>query len=229
MTTDHQRVPVNGARLRAARLSLGLGTRELSRASGTSFTVVDTAEKENALATSITVADARRLAGAAGLSLSDLLGEPGEQVGIEDSNGIKRLAAALTANTRMTPTDDLAVALGWTLPQLHRNARALDAALEPVGLRVHRISGQMCIRPRDANAHDVANEIDRRRAGRDTMTILEARLLRDALLGDSTDTPKDSEKPALGHLINLGVLRPGRRKEPFHVVTEAASAGFRSA
>jgi hypothetical protein len=154
------------------------------------------------------------------------LAEPTQKASTNDPDAIKRLMAALIATTRMTATDSLAAALGCTLTKLHETARALDAALEPVGLRVHRISGQMCIRPRDPDAHNVGDEIDRRRAGRETLNMLEARLLREALLGQSTDQPKDTEKPALGHLINLGLLRPGRRKEPFHVVTHEARAAF---
>lgn len=228
MTTGYHSVPINGALLRATRLLLGLGTRELARAAGTTFNVVDRAEKENTLSASATIADARRLAHTAGLNLADLLTESTSTTGICGDDA-QRLAGVLISDKRLIPRDDLAAVLHWTLDHLDRTTEQLDAALAPIGLRVHSTNGGICIRPRHLESLQAAQSLERRRASRETMNLTEARLLRHAVLhGGVDDKPTAYERPALGRLINLGCLRPGRTGEPFHVITDEAKAGFRT-
>lgn len=227
MNDRHQSVPVDGTLLRSARLRLRLGTREFARQAGTTFAVVDRVEKSNALATSATIADARRLAKAAGVTLADLLAEP-TSTSATCGDDTQRLAAVLISDNRMTAREDIASAFGWTLDHLDQVANDLDAALVPLGLRVHSSNGAMCLRPRHRESLEAAQAIERRRASRDTMTVTEARLLRQGLLNGGIDTnPTATERPALGHLVNMGVLRPGQPREPLHVVPEEVRGAFK--
>jgi hypothetical protein len=55
-----------------------------------------------------------------------------------------------------------------------------------------------------------------------------ARLTLTALQGDGLPgEPRDIDKPSLGYLINVGVLRPGRTGEPLHVLTDSAAYGLK--
>ena len=228
MNQSHKRIPVNGARLRAARLNIGLGTREFARESGTTFTLIDSMEKENFVGASTTLAEFRALARAASLTMADLLDEDTDinPASSAPPNDVQRLAAVLISDTRMQTVDDICQGLGWTLNQLHQAADSLNAALEPLGLRVHRNPGLMCLRPRTTSGLDDAQAVDTRRSGREGLNITEASILRRALNGELSDKLPESSRPAIGHLINLGYLRPGTRGEPFNVVTDATNYAF---
>lgn len=228
MSHTTKRVPVNGARLRAARLDLGLGTREFGRAAGVSFVLIDSMEKENFVSTTTTVAELRSIAHAAGLSLADVLDAPEPRPICESGSpdDIKTLAAILITDSRMFSNDDIALTLGWTLRHLHAVAWSLDQVLEQLGLRVHRNAGVMCLRPRTTQALEDVTEVERRRAGRDGMIATEATFLWQALNGSLPDKQGEGDRPALGHLVNLGFLRPGARKEQFHVPSDEARFAF---
>jgi len=225
---NYKRIPLNGARLRAARFNLGLGTREFARESGTTFTLIDSMEKENFVGASTTLAEFRALARAASLTMTDLLDEdnesnPGASAPPTD---VQRLAAVLISDPRMQKVDDICQGLGWTLNQLHEAADSLNASFEPLGLRVHRNPGLMCLRPRTTSGLNDAQSVDSRRSGREGLNISEASILRRALHGDLSDKLPESSRPALGHLINLGYLRPGTSGEPFNVPTDATNYAF---
>lgn len=224
-----KRVPLNGARLRAARLNLGLGTRELARQAGTTFTLVDSIEKEDFIGSMTTLAELRAIAHAAGLSLTDLLDEQhADTHDTANADDVQRLAAILIADPRMQTNDDISRALDWTLPRFNDAANALNTAVAPLGLRVHRNPGTICLRPTKTTALEDAKRVDARRTGREGMNASEAALLYKALNGTLSDKLPKTAHPPLGHLINLGYLRPGARKEPLHVPTEETLYAFGS-
>lgn len=139
---------------------------------------------------------------------------------------MRRLAGVLIAEPRMQSNDDIACGLGWTLTRLHAAARALNTALLPLGLRVHRNPGLMCVRPAATSSIEDAKQVSRRRAGREGMTATEAGLLYQALTGTLPDKVGAAVRPSLGHLINLGYLAPGQRTQPNHVITDDAGFAF---
>lgn len=227
MSHTIKRIPVNGASLRAARQKQELGTRQLARAAGTTFVLIDSIEKENFIGSGTTLAEFRALARSAGLTMTDLLDETdsGDATAAQPSD-LQRLAGVLITEPRMQSNDDIASALGWTLTRLHAAARALNTALVPLGLRLHRNAGVMCLRPAATSSIEDAKQVSRRRAGREGMTATEAGLLYQALTGTLPDKVGAAVRTSLGHLINLGYLAPGRRTEPNHVITDDARFAF---
>lgn len=230
MSHTIKRIPVNGARLRAARQKQELGTRQLARAAGTTFVLIDSIEKENFIGSGTTLAEFRALARSAGLTMTDLLDETDAAAADDDSaaepSDLQRLAGVLITEPRMQSNDDIASALGWPLTRLHAAAHALNTELVPLGLRVHRNAGVMCLRPAATSSIEDAKQVSRRRAGREGMTATEAGLLYQALTGTLPDKVGAGVRPSLGHLINLGYLAPGRRTEPNHVTTDDARFAF---
>ena len=227
MSHTIKRIPINGALLRATRQKHELGTRQLARAAGTTFVLIDSIEKENFVGASTTLAEFRALARAAGLAMTDLLDETDSaHASTSEPSDVQRLAGILIADTRMQSNDDIAAALGWTLNRLHTAARALNTALLPLGLRVHRNPGLMCLRPVAAASIKDANQVSRRRAGREGMIATEAALLHQALTGTLPDKVGAGVRPSLGHLMNLGYLEPGQRTQPNHVITDDAGFAF---
>lgn len=227
MSHTIKRIPLNGARLRAARQKQELGTRQLARAAGTTFVLIDSIEKENFIGSGTTLAEFRALARSAGLTMTDLLDETdADDDSAAEPSDVQRLAGVLITEPRMQSNDDIASALGWPLTRLHAAAHALNAALIPLGLRVHSNPGQMCLRPAATSSIEDAKEVSRRRAGREGITATEARLLYQALKGTLPDKVGAGVRTSLGHLINLGYLAPGRRTEPNHVITDDARFAF---
>lgn len=55
---------------------------------------------------------------------------------------------------------------------------------------------------------------------------MEARLVAQALQGTMTESPNQAERPMIGRLIKAGVLTPGKKKEPLHVLTKNATFAF---
>lgn len=227
MTDTIKRIPLNGTRLRAARLTEGLGTRELARESGTTFTLIDSIEKENFIGSHVTLAELRAIARAATLTISELLDEQPDTTHTDaPPDDIQRLAAILIAERRMQNTDDLCLALGWTLQHLHNTCQALNTALQPLALHVHRNPGAICLRPTNPETHQDVTNVDARKTGREGMNKTEAQLLHRAISGTLSDKLPETARPALGHLTNLGYIRPGRRGEHLHELTDDCLDAF---
>lgn len=228
MAGDYRTLPFNGQRVRAARLALGLGTRDLARRAGTTWTVINSIEKRNFIASTTTLAEVRRIAGAVGLTVNDIIDAPPEKATPpHDADDTTRLAGLLATDLRLHRRSDIADALGWTLPRLRAAVRDLDAKLRPVGMRVHATSSQyLTLRPLFAQAQDDAEALDRRRVVRYGFITTEGRLMYQALNGELTDKTPHDEKPSLGRLTRLGILRPGVPTEPFSVLSDDARYAF---
>ena len=225
---EYKTVPVNGARLRAARLTLSLGTRELGRLAGVSLMAINLMEKENRMGAQMTLAQARRIAEAAGLSLTDLLTEPAAQPeSVTDDADAQAVIQLLAQDPRLHERDHIAYAFEWDIPRTDAAIAAAEALLVPVGLRIQRTNTRRGLRPSDPAAHDRFEKHLKERAAKNGMNAASARLLRSAILDEGLrGEPTDISKPNLGYLINVGALRPGSTGEPFHVATDDAAFAF---
>jgi hypothetical protein len=84
----------------------------------------------------------------------------------------------------------------------------------------------MCLRPATPEALELAKNVDARRTGREGINASEANYLKQALNGELSDKLPKTAHPQIGHLINLGYLKPGARGEPLHVLTDGARYAF---
>jgi hypothetical protein len=227
----YKTVPVNGARMRAARLTQRIGTRDLARDAGTNIMVINLMEKENRAGAQMSLADARRLASCVGLNLTDLLTEPptrpDEEPTPEVTEDARLVIQLLALDTRLHERDDLADALGWTIPRTDAAIAIADTLLEHVGLRITRANTRRGIRPTDSRALKAYERHLATRSAKNGMNAAAARLTLAALERQGlSGEPTDADKPNLGFLINVGVLRPGQTGEPFHVLTDEARFAF---
>ena len=209
--------PVNGARLRAALTETGLSEREAARRASVGFATVRTILNHDAISLSAPMADLHRLAETVGLTLVDLLtttprDEPQEHPDAEtaptDAAALDAatLAGLLTADPVMHKPDRLAIALGWTLTRLETAITALDPQLQAAGLRIHRNTMGLTIRP----ANDVtlaAQRLAELRDHEDGLKGPAARILHAAYTGTiSSKHLPEAQRPHLASLRNRGAL-----------------------
>ena len=201
-------VPVNGAALREHLLSAGLSDRAYGDRSGLGDAAVRAMLLSNEVNGSVSIADLRRAATEAGMTMGDLfdptaLDEPADTPG----DDVAVLAQVLNAQKQMHPEDRLAQALGWHVDRLRTAITDLDARLNPIGLRVHRNSMGVCIRANDKRATHALDRLTAYKDADDGMDHGAARVLYAAYRGtlSATDTSTD-RMMKLGTLVNRGAI-----------------------
>lgn len=144
MTTErnaNRKMILDGSRIRVLRLTAGMSERDLAGRVGFSTTTLVSVEsglgQTARVAENVSVNQVRLLAEALGVAARDLvLPEPhGEPDSPDDA---KALGALLMHTDRLTTTEELADALGWTLDRVHAAVDGLRPALSAVGLTIVR-------------------------------------------------------------------------------------------
>lgn len=149
------------------------------------------------------------------LRLADALAVRPEQI-LEDQpdpepdekSDSKTVGAMLAQTDTLTPTTAIAEALGWTLARTERALAQLADDLPDVGLKLHRLRGQVKLVPNnDATTPRDVEDLVRLHHARDGMNRTEAQVLRTVLQGgDSRSLQGNSQQVALGRLRNAGYI-----------------------
>lgn len=221
---------VNGALVRRARMDMKIGLRDFARRAVTTFTIINAIEKDNSISTSTSVAELSRIAHACGLSLAELLTPPASAATPQaPTDDFQALLPILMANPQLTSTTDLARALNWTRERVIDTAKAIDAALQPLGLKLHHYTPAMdriCLRPINPQTRDHIEKLEGMRTTTHGLNVAAARLLRQAVENRLPDQVTHGDKPHVGSLLRQGILRPGAVGEPAHVLTDDAAYAF---
>lgn len=204
-------VPVNGAALRERLLSAGLSDRAYGDRSGLGDAAVRGMLLRNEVNGSVSIADLRRAATEAGMTMGALF-DPTASHEPDDTpdDDVAVLAQVLNAQRQMHPEDRLAQALGWDVDRLRAAITGLDARLDVIGLRVHRNSMGVCIRANDKRASQVLTRLTAYKDADDGIDQGAARVLYAAYRGtlSATDTSTD-RMMKLGALANRGIITVG--------------------
>jgi hypothetical protein len=204
-------VPVNGAALREHLLITGLSDRAYGDRSGLGDAAVRGMLLRNEVNGSVSIADLRRAATEAGMTMGDLFDSTAtDEADDTPSDDVAVLAQVLNAQKLMHPEDRLAQALGWHVDRLRDAITDLDARLSPIGLRVHRNSMGVCIRANDKRATHALTRLTAYKDADDGIDHGTARVLYAAYQGalSATDTSTD-RMMKLGALANRGIITVG--------------------
>lgn len=201
-------VPVNGAALRERLLTSGLSDRAYADRSGLGDAAVRGMLLRNEINGSVSIADLHRAAIEAGMTMGalfdpQLLDEPAET----PMDDVAVLAQVLHTQKQMHPEDRLALALGWDLDRLRAAITTLNARLSPLGLRIHRNTMGVTIRPADQRAAIALDRLTTYKEADDGIDHAAARILYATYRGtlSTTDLPK-GHMPRLGALSNRGAI-----------------------
>ncbi|KGH47941.1 hypothetical protein IN07_05395 [Modestobacter caceresii] len=195
-------VPVNGAVLRERLLSSALSDRAFADRSGLGDSAVRGMLLRNEVNGSISVADLRRAATEAGMTMGELfdvqaLDEPDDSA----TDDAAVLAQVLHAHKQRQSEDRLAQALGWHLDRLRDAITALDTRLGPVGLRLHRNTMGVTIRPADQRAAHALDRLTTFKDADDGIDHGTARILYATYIGTGSATDMSAD-----HMIKIGAL-----------------------
>jgi transcriptional regulator with XRE-family HTH domain len=220
-------VSVNGELIRRRRLAGGPGSlRELARQTHLTNVGLSRMEANNNIGGATSLAQLSRLADCLGVTLADLL-TPSEQAPAMPSNDVTALGTLLAHDPRLTDRTAICRSLGWTLERLSAAEELLDANLRPLGQRLHRLNGAICLRPATAALDAAAAQVAAERAADHSVNITQASLLLRASRGVlRSNTLREGDLPHLATLLSLGVLErsaDGGRHD-LRLTAEASSA-----
>lgn len=220
-------VPINGALIRRRRLAGGTGSlRELARQTHLTNVGLSRLEANNNIGGATTLAQLSRLADCLGVALADLL-TPSEQAPVPPSDDVAVLGNLLAHDSRLTDRTAICRILGWTLARLSAAEELLDANLRPLGQRLHRLNGAVCLRPATAALDAAAARVAAERAADHSINVTQASLILRASRGQlRSNTVREGDLPHLGTLVSLGVLErsPDGGRHALRLTAEAASA-----
>ncbi|MGY1714368.1 hypothetical protein ACI78R_07910 [Geodermatophilus sp. SYSU D01106] len=201
-------VPVNGAALRERLLAAGLSDRAYGDKSGLGDATVRGMLLRNEVNGSVSIADLRRAATEAGMTMGDLFDpEPADAPDDTPADDIAVLAQVLIAQKQMHPEDRLAQALDWHLDRLRDAITGLNARLTPIGLRVHRNSMGVTIRANDQSATHALDRLTRYKDADDGIDHGTARVLYAAYRGALSATDMSTDRMLkVGALANRGAV-----------------------
>lgn len=211
MTMSTRVVYANGDKVRERMLDMRISERELARRTGLGDTTVRAILRRNELSTSTQVADIQRTLRELGLTPGELFNPPAplEPDDTADDD-IATLAGLLVTERTMHLPERLALALGWTLDRLYDTLPALDARLRPAGLKVHRNTMGITIRPATDNAHDARMRLADLNDDADGVNQGTARVLYAVYTGDiSGRETRGDHHVHLGALKNRGAINIG--------------------
>jgi hypothetical protein len=167
--------------------------------------------RRNELNTSAQVADIYRALDELGLTPGQLLYPPAPVEPDDTSDDdVSTLAGLLMTERVMHLPDRLALALGWTLDRLIATVHVLDARLRPAGLRVHRNTMGITLRPATDHADEAKQRLADLRDDEDGIHQGTARVLDAVYTGDiSTRETRNDHQVQLGALKNRGAITFG--------------------
>jgi transcriptional regulator with XRE-family HTH domain len=226
-------IPVNGHLLRAHRLSLGLGLRDMARRSHQSFVTIRQLEQQNEASAAMSLAGLQRVAEAAGITVVDLLtvseGPPPLSDDDADSTACDPavLGRILAHQAKAVAVDAIAIEMRCTKQAVIAAAEELNIALEPTGMKVANNANGMYLTPRDQTQRDAANRISQTRVAALGLNLTHARFIHDLIHGKFTGrSVRKADLPKLGELMNLGITTTGKPGTESDMLTEAAAYAF---
>ena len=227
MTSNRVRY-ANSDKFRARLFDLGISERELARRSGTSGATVRAILHRDEISASIQLADVYRMLDQLGLTPGQLLDPPTpDEPDDTPTDDTQTLAAILTSEKTMHPAERLAVSLGWTLDRLHETITHLDADLRPIGLRIHRSSMGVTIRPADDRADNALQRLAQLHDHEDGIHQGTARVLYAVYAGTmSTRETGNDQQVQLGALKNRGAVTFGTGSGNRFTLTDDATYAF---
>lgn len=196
--------------IKRRRAELGLSTRALASATGTTASGLRALERDVNQG-GVTLGFLARLARALSCELADLFArtgtEPASDEAPTDPRGDgARLGTVLHTTGVLTPIAALVEITGWPLERVTAALEHLEGDLGRVGLVLHRLGNRVTIRARaDVDGELVAAAV-RSHLNRDGLDLGEARLLRRILNGDLPRQPTNGEQVALGVLVNARLV-----------------------
>jgi transcriptional regulator with XRE-family HTH domain len=200
---------LDGDRIRARRLSLGISERELARRLGVTGVVVNNLERglNHADQDAGLLADlARHL----GLPIADLFTAPPATQAEDGAAGDAAAVGALVAAAgRGVPATVLADATGWTLDRVTAALDELEVRLSAVGQALLRFGdGEVKLVPRvGAGDRDRLQAMLRRSFARTGMNLRQASMLHRVMRGQATGAEqRNSDRVALAELVNAGLV-----------------------
>lgn len=213
--TNFRSLQVNGHLVRQRLYQLGLGERDASRIIGMTTSSIRSITSRNAMSTSFSMADARRMTDALGLTWGDLfdMKPPSAEQPDEASGDARTLVQLLSVQQKAHEPDRLARALGWDLDRLDNAVGGAQAALAALGLFIHRASSGLALRTREDLGH-VQARLDVLRDDDAGIRQSTARVLYAAERGTiSAQEDRNDHLVQLGRLHNLGVLVDNRDRD----------------
>lgn len=149
-----------------------------------------------------------------------------EDQGPVDPERLERLAQYLLLHPAGAEPEFIAVAFGWTIGEVHAARAVLNAAIEHVGITIVHANDRCYLtttsRDRSTPTRD-ASTIAALATQNRPVTAGEARMLTHALNNTWPNVIRDGEKPALAHVVNLGLLTPndGGEHQPSPALLDA--------
>ena len=207
MTTpilDHNRILM-------ARLELNLSQRDVAFDVGMNPVTMSRLEQGRS-DESLDLRTVARLAAVLGLSITSLFAQPESGVDLEiPTSDERRLEALLYDSRSALGADDIALALGWTLPRTHAALRRLNVALGPRGTMIHSSGRRHRVTARsDLLTSNERKSVERIHHARRGLGLHEARLLQQVRKGSFrvgwTRTMSSKERVAAGSLFKAGLV-----------------------
>lgn len=209
---------INGGLVRHRMHAQSMSDRDLAALAGTATTAIRSIIVDDALSTSITIAQFRRLATAIGVTAGELLDEPSPDGTSTSTDDAKILTQVLCQQSRGQQPERIARALGWDLERVDAAIEYAQTPLHILGLAIHHASSGLILRPRD-DLRDVQRSHDRLQDAVEGLSNATERVLYIAYEGTLPKNDRRDHMPHLGRLHNLGVLEDqrgvgGMRHEP---------------
>lgn len=195
------------ALMRRRRAELGISLRMLADQIGVTaptYTAIENGHRHAELELGVLL----RLSRALGVAVSDLvIGEEQPADADEVSDDAAELGAVLALSDTLTPAGSLCEILGWTLDRLRAARRVLERRLAGVGMGLQFTNSAVKI----VTAVGVADEATvaktmRKHLARNHVSLIEARMLLAVERGQVPNQPTNSERVALGVLVNAALV-----------------------
>ena len=203
---------LDGAFVRRRRAELGLSTRAVGAALGTSGSVVVRIESGDNHP-DLTLGVITQLADLLGVNVADLFASSHTQDRADTStDDVRALGSLLFAAESNTPAAALRDALGWTQVRTKATLTELATRLQDVGLLLSSVAYRHRI-VRDATAandEELASLV-RAHVTRDGLNLTEASMLARIARGDAPRDPSNPETVAIRTLVNAGLVTLGQR------------------
>lgn len=216
---------INTTFIKRRRAELGMSSRALASATGTTLSGLRTLET-GAHQGGLSLGFLDRLARALACDLADLIAAPatasapagtadGTATGNSDDDDgdgggaagdAARLGTVLRASDVLTPIAALADITDWPLARVTVALAELETRLPTVGLVLHRLGNRVAIRGAADIDGDLVAAAVRSHLNRDGLDLGEARVLRRILDGDVPRQPTNGEQVALAVLTNAGLV-----------------------
>ncbi len=206
---------INGHLVRQRLHALGISERELARRTGLTSTSMRSIVSRNALSTTLSIADVRRIACELGITWGDLLDCPPASSTSGTDDDVRLLVQVLAGQRRAHQPDRLARALGWDLTRLRTVRGSANGELAAIGLTIQRASTGYILRPAK-DAGDVERRLELLRDDEEGLNHSAAQALLAALNGTlSKQQDRNDQIVQLGRLHNLGALVDQRPDKGF--------------